>query len=206
MARARRSPEEARSLILDAARKVLLDRGPDKVRLKEVAKRAGISHGLITHYFGTIDRLVEETFATFVRQMRGEWIERLASQQNMSLEGTIDAFFESIGHPLYGRLVAWGMLTKRFERDDDPVMRDRGIERAVDAVEARAKALGANVTREDLEHTFLVVMCSALGYRLGRMFMWRGLGRTPSAERDAEFRRKLAAMIRAYLDLPDELA
>lgn len=205
MARVRRSPEEARALILDAARAVLLKKGPGRVRLTEVAKRAGISHGLITHYFGTIDRLVAETFATFVRQMRREWIERLAGSE-MSLENTIDAFFESMGHPLYGRLVAWGMLTDRFERDDDPVMRDRGIQLAVDAVEARAKSLGAEVSRDDLEYTFLVVMCSALGYRLGRMFMWRGLGRTPSVERDAEFRRRLAAMIRAYLDLPDELA
>ena len=204
MARKRRTPEEARRLIVDAARSILLRDGPGRVRLKEVAKAAGISHGLITHYFGTIEGLVEETFAGFVHEMRLQWVQKL-TQDDMSLRKGIEGFFESLSHPLYGRLVAWGLLTGRFERDDSPVMKDRGIELAVDAVQERVQQRGGNVTREDLEYMFLFVMTSAIGYRLGRVMMWKGLGREPSAERDEEFRRRLTKMIQAYLDLPDEL-
>ncbi len=204
MARVRRTPEEARALILKAAREILLREGPARVRLKQVAKRAGISHGLITHYFGTIEGLVEETFSTFVLEMRREWIRRF-TQDGLNLRTGVEAFFESLSHPLYGRLVAWGLLTGRFEKPDAPLMNDQGIRLSVDAVEARVRERGGEVSREDLEYMFLIVMTSAVGYRLGRVLMWKGLGREPSEERDAEFRRRITKMIQAYLDLPDEL-
>ena len=57
--RVRRSPEEARTLILDAADAVFREHLPDAVGLKEVAKAAGVSHALVTHYFGTYANLVE---------------------------------------------------------------------------------------------------------------------------------------------------
>ena len=59
--RKRRSPEEARRLILDAAEHVFSERGPDAAGLKLVAAQAGVTHGLVTHYFRTYDALVEAT-------------------------------------------------------------------------------------------------------------------------------------------------
>ena len=34
------------------AAEVLAELGPDRAGLKDVARRAGVSHGLVTHYFG----------------------------------------------------------------------------------------------------------------------------------------------------------
>ncbi|HZJ68032.1 MAG TPA: helix-turn-helix domain-containing protein [Kofleriaceae bacterium] len=48
--RVRRSPEEARTHILDAADAVFRDHLPDAVGLREIAVAAGVSHGLVTHY------------------------------------------------------------------------------------------------------------------------------------------------------------
>ena len=59
--RARRSPEEARALILEAAERVFATHLPDVVGLKDVAREAGVSHALVTHYFGTYSALVEAT-------------------------------------------------------------------------------------------------------------------------------------------------
>ena len=58
--RIRRTPKAARALILEAASGVLADLGPDRAGLKEVAAAAGVSHALVTHYFGTFSALVEE--------------------------------------------------------------------------------------------------------------------------------------------------
>src|ERR1043166_3753522 len=56
--RLRRSPEDARALILDAADRVFRDHLPDAVGLREIAAAAGVSHGLVTHYFATYEGLV----------------------------------------------------------------------------------------------------------------------------------------------------
>jgi AcrR family transcriptional regulator len=56
--RVRRTPEEARTLILDAADSVFREHLPDVVGLKDVARAAGVSHALVTHYFGTYAGLV----------------------------------------------------------------------------------------------------------------------------------------------------
>lgn len=51
--RVRRTAEEARRLILDAAEASMASRGPAGVRLQEVAKRAGVSHSNVLHHFGS---------------------------------------------------------------------------------------------------------------------------------------------------------
>src|SRR5215471_13808285 len=56
--RVRRSPEDARAHILDAADRVFRDQLPDAVGLREIAAAAEVSHGLVTHYFSTYEGLV----------------------------------------------------------------------------------------------------------------------------------------------------
>src|ERR1700733_1325987 len=57
--RVRRDPEAARELILAAAEHLFANQSPDVVGLKDVARVAGVSHALVSHYFGTYDRLVD---------------------------------------------------------------------------------------------------------------------------------------------------
>jgi len=61
--RVRRSPEDARAHILDAADAVFRDHLPDAVGLREIAAAAGVSHGLVTHYFATYEGLVAAVIA-----------------------------------------------------------------------------------------------------------------------------------------------
>jgi TetR/AcrR family transcriptional regulator, repressor for neighboring sulfatase len=57
--RVRRTPEEARSLILDAAQASLASRGPAGIRLQDVARAAGVSHSNVLHHFGSRAGLIE---------------------------------------------------------------------------------------------------------------------------------------------------
>ena len=50
--RVRRSPEEARRAILEAAEKHLVEGGPEAVRVQVVARDLGLSDAAIYHHFG----------------------------------------------------------------------------------------------------------------------------------------------------------
>jgi AcrR family transcriptional regulator len=57
--RIRRTPEEARALILEAAEGTIARTGPAGLRLQDVAKAAGVSHPTILHHFGSREGLVK---------------------------------------------------------------------------------------------------------------------------------------------------
>ncbi len=57
--RVRRTPEEARSLILDAAEAAMASKGPAGIRLQDVARAAGVSHSNVLHHFGSRAGLIE---------------------------------------------------------------------------------------------------------------------------------------------------
>jgi TetR/AcrR family transcriptional regulator, repressor for neighboring sulfatase len=57
--RMRRTPEEARRHILDAAEASMASRGPAGIRLQDVARSAGVSHSNVLHHFGSRAGLIE---------------------------------------------------------------------------------------------------------------------------------------------------
>ena len=198
--RVRRTPEESRALILDAARRVLAELGPDKAGLKDIAKEAGVSHGLVTHYFGTFEALVEETLAAQVAQARTEVLQRLLSSEEVTVTSALEQFFTVVDDPLYGRLLGWAILGDRFQSADWFSRREKGPARVADAIEAWLGAKGRGpVDRDELENALLIAITTALGYAIGRDVLWASLGRTPSKARDARFRTLVAEMIESRL-------
>jgi AcrR family transcriptional regulator len=67
--------EERRAQILEAAARVISERGADGTRLVDVARKAGVSIGLIQHYFNTRDELMAEAFDYFNEIWVTEWEE-----------------------------------------------------------------------------------------------------------------------------------
>jgi AcrR family transcriptional regulator len=51
----------ARDRVLRAAMDIIVDRGLDRVRLAEIARRANMSEGHVLYYFGTKNRILAET-------------------------------------------------------------------------------------------------------------------------------------------------
>src|SRR5687767_14587354 len=119
--RVRRSPEEARSLILDAADRVFAKKLPDVAGLKDVATEAGVSHALVTHYFGTYSGLVEAALERRFERLR----ETLLPTLMTVLEGTADAPSFLAAHrreiarmasdPAMTRLGVWAAMSGRVE-------------------------------------------------------------------------------------------
>ena len=193
-ARARRSPEEARALILSAAKRLFAAKGPDAVGLKEVASAAGVSHALVSHYFGTYEALVEEAFASHLRAARERFFLRMAETQDDDAAGWLEQLFATSSDPLYARLVAWAALGGKHRQDDFFPRREQGVRAVVDVLVARLESRGVSVDREDLEVSLLLVVTSAIGYAVLGKALWGALGHDATAERDARYRAKVAAL------------
>src|SRR5947209_17945464 len=101
--RLRRSPEEARRLILETAQELIARAGPEGLRLQEIAAAAGISHPLILHHFGSREGLVRALTQQAVTELRDRLIAALGSAE-YSLEQQLDRVFDAFRDGLAQRL------------------------------------------------------------------------------------------------------
>ena len=67
------SSDDRRSQILDAAALVISERGVDAARMADIAEEAGVSIGLVQHYFRHRDRLLAEVFRRESERIAVTW-------------------------------------------------------------------------------------------------------------------------------------
>jgi AcrR family transcriptional regulator len=93
-ARVRRSSEAARENILAACEAILLEKGPQALKLADVAAGAGVANATVLHHFGSVDGVQTALMARMIRQLveRIEAIEpdlvEVIERANPSLEPT----------------------------------------------------------------------------------------------------------------------
>jgi AcrR family transcriptional regulator len=80
--RSRFAPDIRRAMIVDAARRHILDRGLAATSAREVARAAGVSIGTLTYHFATMDELLAEVLESTMRQFEDTIDEQLAKQQS----------------------------------------------------------------------------------------------------------------------------
>jgi AcrR family transcriptional regulator len=111
--RTRLSPEESRSAALAAARKLLLEQGPQAVTLKAVAAEIGRTHANLLHHFGSAAGLQGElakSIADSVTASIAESVER-ARAGEADARDIVDGTFDAFGREGAGALAAWMILT-----------------------------------------------------------------------------------------------
>ena len=195
--RVRRSPESARAHILAAAQRVFATHGPDSVGLKEVAREAKVSHGLITHYFGRYEALVEAVLEEAAINTQTHIVERLSDPNDHSLEELLNIFFDVMSSPIHGRLVAWAILSGRAQKKDFVMRRFEGPRRVADVVELRLRRRHptADIDREEIDQVIGMVFLLGLSMSFGQDILWQSLGKEASSERRSDFGRWLANLI-----------
>jgi AcrR family transcriptional regulator len=199
-ARVRRAPDEARRLILDAAERVFANQLPDVVGLKDVAREAGVSHALVTHYFGTYAALVEATLERRFERLRADivpvMVDLVASEADTTamLAAYRSAIQRAASDPATVRLLTWAMLSGRIGADDFFPHRQRGLELLADALAARSSA-----PREDLEFLLIVSFALAATWRVGERAFAGALGRKPTRELEEAFERRTESLIEGFL-------
>lgn len=200
--RVRRSPEDARALLLEVAVKLLAEHGPDGVGLKDVARAAGVSHALVTHYFGTIGALVDAALERHAEAQRTELIGLIRDHEDAGPRAWMHAFFDWIRRPDTARLVAWAFMTNRQSKNDFFSRRVRGAKRVADVVEERLKKDGRPATRDDIEFVILLLISTSHGYALGRTAFWASLGVDDVTDaRDDAFFERLASLTESIVPL-----
>lgn len=197
MARKRRTPEEARRLILEATKKLVVERGPDAIGLKDVADAAGVSHALVTHYFGTRNALMAKAMVDASHHQREVFFDTLRVNELTDPGTLIRLYLKNVTHPVTSRLASWAVLTGRLNADD--FFTFGNTNRAIDLLEAAFKAEGTPLAREDLLFGAVLVISASWGYGLGRRPVLRSLGMEPSQERDEWFIQRLTDLLTGQL-------
>lgn len=197
--RARRSPEEARAHILDAAEEALARLGPDAAGLKEVAAAAGVSHALVTHYFGRYEALVEAVVERALARTRARVTETMeAALRRRSPAQVVDAIFEGFRAGNTARLVSWALLRAPSERHEASPRRVQGLKAMADVVERLFAA-----PRETIEFAVMTAAAAGLGYVVGGAAYEEALGHAPSREREERYARFLGDLLHARLERPE---
>jgi AcrR family transcriptional regulator len=102
--------EEVRRALLDAAQRLIAERGPSSVTLREIAEEAGVNFGLVYQYLGTREELLREVYQAVAKRsaVRLEPIDDLpdAITALMSIPGTSIA-----------RIMAWAVLEGDYPAD-----------------------------------------------------------------------------------------
>ncbi|HLA92987.1 MAG TPA: TetR/AcrR family transcriptional regulator [Actinomycetota bacterium] len=130
--------------ILDAAARVITDRGLAETRISDIAEQAGVSPGLILYYFESKDRLLSEalTFANdqFYLRMSRE-IRRIASAREQ-LRRMIDLSVPGY-LPEYGRLDEWALWIEVWVR----ALRDTEMAKDREVLDQRWRSQIADIVR-----------------------------------------------------------
>lgn len=203
--RVRRSPEAAREHILAAARKLIADRGPDGVGLKDIGREAGVSHTLVVHYFGGQEALVQEVLKTGVQRFRARMLERVTAEGPLDPSAWIAMVFDELRDATTSRLVLWALLSRRLEGPDAFFHQEQGLRLVCDALAARLEqAFGkAAPDRQTLETTLVLGIAASWGYALGAHALWGSLGLAPTPERDHAARELIGrALLQSALATP----
>ena len=111
--RTRLSPEASRSAAVEAARKLLLEDGPQAVTLKAVAAKIGRTHANLLHHFGSAAGLQAELARSIADRVTGsiaEAVER-ARVGERDVREVVDGTFDAFDREGAGALAAWMILS-----------------------------------------------------------------------------------------------
>jgi AcrR family transcriptional regulator len=199
--RVRRTADDARTAILDATERRLVEAGPSGIRLQDVAHDVGVSHPTILHHFGTRDRLVEAVITRRVQAMNHEVILALvgAPQGEVSAVALFERIFQFFGPGGHARVVAFLALEGRVPGADPQSL----VPMAQAAHAARTVRLDPEVPRPTFEDTYFAVLLGAFGLFaeaiVGPLFRGEPEDR-PDVETSRRFREWLARLIVCHLE------
>jgi len=197
--RRRRAPEDARREILDAAEQLFAAHHPDALGLQPVARAAGVSHALITHYFGTYAGLVDAVLERRQAALRDLLVERLRrSGVTANADELFAALFESLADPVQVRLCLWSLATERPSSPDLFPLRNQGLRTVAAELAAAigaARGVAAEALVPSIEIVLLTAVSAAFGYSLGKPQLVAALGRAPAPAIDAAVQATLREMV-----------
>ena len=194
--RVRRTPDEARRRILEAAEARLVEGGPEAVRVQHVAADLGITDAAVYHHFGNREGLLDALSRFGARRLRESVDEILAGwdDEALPIPALVDVLIDTFERRRYAKLVLWladaGVDAQRGSGMFDAVARafEGRSRRRADRLEARFLA------------SLLVMVCAAEPLVGGTSR--RSVGLAGGRATTKRFRAWLADAIEDLLDRP----
>ncbi|MGZ8360153.1 MAG: TetR family transcriptional regulator, partial [Allosphingosinicella sp.] len=155
ISRERLSPEQSRAAALEAARRLLIEQGPQAVTLKAVAAQIGKTHANLLHHFGSAGGLqsaLAELISDRVCAGIAEAVE-LSRQGAADPIGIVDRTFDAFGREGAGALAAWMILSGN--RD--------ALNPILDSIHQLVDRLGRGHEDRPVHETTLWLVLAALG-------------------------------------------
>lgn len=174
--RVRRSPEAARENILAAAEAILVEQGPQALKLADVAKAAGVVHANVIHHFGSIAGVETALMERMIRALADKVITGFNTGGATPGFGA-QALFEAFEAKGAARLAAWLELTGEGRRMT--LVRD-----VVDEVIQTRLAQDLGLEREKVVDFILLNIILAVGTGLFGPTLSALLGRPPERARE----------------------
>ena len=111
--RRRLSPDESRAAAIAAARRILIDQGPQAVTLKAVSAEIGKTHANLLHHFGSAAELQAELARSIAESVTGSIAETVqrARQHLTDPREIVDRTFDAFGKEGAGALAARMILS-----------------------------------------------------------------------------------------------
>jgi AcrR family transcriptional regulator len=185
IARERLSPEESRAAALEAARRLLIDHGPQAVTLKAVAGEIGKTHANLLHHFGS----AAELQAALARLISDRVTAGIAEAVEKSRAGEVDPIaivdrtFDAFGREGAGALAAWMILSGN--RD--------ALNPILDSIHRLVDRLGEGHEDRPVHENTLWLVLAAIGDSLLGEPMAEALGLPRERAREVARRQLIAA-------------
>jgi AcrR family transcriptional regulator len=192
--RIRRTPDEARRVILDAAEAVMRRCGPGGLRLQEVAEMAGVSHPAILHHFESRDGLVRALNRRTVDEL-GEALRLHMEAPASGSGGAVQAAFAAYRAGFAERII-WMLQSPDAQPGADAglALFDDMVER-LHAIRLSFASLDRPPDRADSAAIIHLVTIAAFGDAV----LGRRLRRAPDAEAEAEARGRFETWLSALI-------
>jgi AcrR family transcriptional regulator len=199
--RKRRTAEEARTAIIDAAERRLVASGPGGIRLQEVAADVGVSHPTVLHHFGSREALVEAVVARALDSLHAGLVAAVSATPERHPD-RVAALLESV----YDTMVAGGHARALFWlalSGYTPTMEELRVESVAKVVHAKRRLRRTSKKgAPPFEDTYFTLLLPALALLALSVI---GEQRPEGASEDdvcgpKRFRAWLARLIHAHLE------
>ena len=204
--RVRRTADDARAAIMDAAEKRLQEVGPAGIRLQDVAADVGVSHPTVLHHFGSREALVrsviERRSGALERDLLAEMAMRLGAEED-PVGSMIESVARTLGPGGHARVVAWLALAGIEPTRQDGAGLDAIARASFELRKSRWKQKGKV---PDFEDTYFVILLAALavfGDAIAGPLLRGDPDPRSSTQTSVRFRKWLSVVIKSHLEGDD---
>jgi AcrR family transcriptional regulator len=142
MARVRRTAKQARTAILDAAESLIVEGEGQRLRLRTLAERVGVSHPTVLHHFGDMSGVIRSLQERVGLRIRAAVLERLGGADAGTPREAALGALGALGDRRRGRLLAW-LVADGY--DPFPEASERGLRRVVETLRNQSNRSGEEI-------------------------------------------------------------